>query len=101
MTWTRACELLRRAVNTLAKHPEEVRARLHSAREEIFELGALEPAGSDDAPYVADINDRITTVRDRLAADGAMDLTQDEGAELASEIVELTSMVCEGAKDER
>jgi hypothetical protein len=101
MTWQRACELLQRAVNTLAKHPGEVRARLHEARDDIFLLDELTPAGSDDASYTADINDRIATVRDKLAAGGVLDLSEDEGADLASEIVELASMVCQGAKDER
>lgn len=102
MTWTRACELLNKAMYTLATDPGESRARLRAARSDIFELRALvKPADAHEAQYVDEINGMIEEVKTKLGHDRREKLTEDDEAELLVKIAKLWSMVCQGAKDEQ
>ncbi len=99
MTWTRACELLQNAVNSLAEEGGKSPDGLKAASVEISELGELRPEGEADASYTADLNERIAAVKKAVGASNAMTLTGAEGAKVASEIVNLASAVRQGAKD--
>lgn len=96
----RAEELLLRAVGILATDPGEVRARLHHAREDLFELDEVAAqAEPDGAAYLAKLNARIAAVRSTLAGGGAMDLSEDQSVDCAKEVLDLYLSVRAFRKD--
>jgi len=96
----RAEELLLRAIGILATNPGEVRARLHHAREDVFELHEIvAKTDPDGARYQAELNARIASIRSTLAGGGVMDLSEDQGVDCAKELLDLYLSVRAFRKD--
>lgn len=96
----RAEELLSRAIGVLATNPGEVRARLHHAREDVFELHEIvaktDPEG---VAYLAELNGRVAALRSLLDSGGVIGLSEDQGVDCAKEALELYLSVRAFRKD--